>query len=133
MELPPPPYQAIAPAPSNTLHIPIPQRGAKDTYKSSPSRPATPSPSAAVSRKPLHHYLITQNLWQEAVEKLPEKDKKSLEIPKSGASATNIIEDALTGVKNSRDKVKENMIRIKTKGGEVPLRHYVDKMTKVLV
>jgi hypothetical protein len=82
MDAPPPPYQAIAPAPSNSLHIPISQRGAKDTYKSSPSRPATPSPSAAVSEKSLHHHLITQNLWQEAVEKLPEKDKKSLEIPK---------------------------------------------------
>lgn len=132
MDAPPPPYQAVAPAPSNTLHIPIPQRGAKDIYKTSPSRPATPSPSAAISKKSLHH-LITQNLWQEAVEKLPEKDKKSLELPKSGASATNIVEDALAGVKNSRDKVKENMIRIKTKRGEVPLRYYVDKMTKVLV
>ena len=131
---PPPPYQAIATAPCDTLHVPIPQRGAKDAYKNSPSRPTTPSPSAATSKKSsLNHHLLTHNLWQEAVEKLPEKDKKSLELPKSGTSATNIVEDALAGVRSSEDKVNRNLIRVKTKRGEVPLRHYVDKLTKVLV
>ena len=131
---PPPPYQAIASSAHDTLHVPIPQRGAKDTCKTSPSRPTTPSPSAATSKKSLlNHHLLTQNLWQEAVEKLPEKDKKSLELPKSGASATNIVEDALAGVRNSEDKVNRNLIRVKTKRGEVPLRHYVDKLTKVLI
>lgn len=131
---PPPPYQAIASAPRDTLHVPIPQRGAKDIYKTSPSRPTTPSPSTTVSKKSLlNRHLLTQNLWQEAVEKLPEKDKKSLELPKSGTSATNIVEDALAGVRNSEHKVNRNLIRVKTKRGEVPLRHYVDKLTKVLI
>ncbi|KAI4766047.1 hypothetical protein E4T52_11659 [Aureobasidium sp. EXF-3400] len=118
---PPPPYQAIAPAPSNTLHIPIPQHGAKDMYKSSPSSPAIPSPSTAASTKSLPHRILARNLWQEAVKKLSEKERNSLELPKSGTSATNIVEDALSG------------IRVKTKRGEVPLRHYVDKLTTALI
>lgn len=131
---PPPPYQATASAPRDTLHVPVPQRVVKDVYRNLPSRPITPSPSAVASKKSLiNHYLLTQNLWQEAVEKLPEKDKKSLELPKSGTSTTNIVEDALAGVRNSEDKVNRNLIRVKTKRGEVPLRHYVDKLTKVLI
>jgi hypothetical protein len=134
MNQPPPPYQAIAFAPrDNTLHIPIPQRPS-DKDNKSPSRPKTPSPSHTVPTEPLHHhFLLTQNLWQEAAEKLPEKDRKSLEIPKSGTSATNIIEDALAGVRNGEERVTRNLLTIKTKRGEVPLRHYVDKLTKVMI
>lgn len=79
------------------------------------------------------HRLLSHNLWQDAIEKLPEKDKKSLEMPKSGTSSAAIVEDALAGVRNSEDKVNRNLIRVKTKKGEVPLRHYVDKLTKVLI
>ncbi|KAI4853103.1 hypothetical protein E4T44_01049 [Aureobasidium sp. EXF-8845] len=134
MNQPPPPYQAVAFTPrDNTLHIPIPQRPS-DKHNKSPSRPTTPSPSPTVSKKSLHHHLLlTQNLWQEAAERLPEKDKKSLEIPKSGTSTTNIIEDALAGVRNGEERVTKNLLTIKTKRGEVPLRHYVDKLTKVMI
>ncbi|THY27221.1 hypothetical protein D6D00_05033 [Aureobasidium pullulans] len=76
---------------------------------------------------------ITQNLWTAAVAKLPEKDQKALEQPKSGTATTSLIDDALAGVKSSEDKVNRNLIRVKTKRGEVPLRHYVDKLSKVLV
>ena len=52
-------------------------------------------------------------------------------MPKSGT--TNIVEDALAGVKISKEKVDDNQFRIKTKRGEVPLRHYLDKLTNVLI
>lgn len=102
-------------------------------YKSSPSSPAIPSPSTAASTKSLPHRILARNLWQEAVKKLSEKERNSLELPKSGTSATNIVEDALSGVRNSRDRVNDNQIRVKTKRGEVPLRHYVDKLTTALI
>ncbi|THZ22361.1 hypothetical protein D6C91_04053 [Aureobasidium pullulans] len=76
---------------------------------------------------------ITQNLWTAAVAKLPEKDQKALEQPKSGTATTSLIDDALAGVRSSEDKVNRNLIRVKTKRGEVPLRHYVDKLSKVLM
>ncbi|KAG9943476.1 hypothetical protein KCU85_g8660, partial [Aureobasidium melanogenum] len=127
---PPPPYQAIAPG-ADTLHIPIPQR-AGDVYNKTPSRPATPSPSTDPKR-PMHRFL-SHNLWQDAVEKLPEKDKKSLEISRPGSSSTTIIDEVLVGVKNSEDKVNKNLIKIRTRKGElVPLRRYFDKLTKVLI
>jgi hypothetical protein len=132
MNQPPPPYQVVASAPQDTLHVPTPQR-ASDKYSKPPSRPTTPSPSATTSQKSLSRHLLTQNLWQEAAEKLPEKDKKSLELLKSGTSATSIVEDALAGVKNSEERVNGDLITIKTKRGEVPLRHYVNKLTKVLI
>jgi hypothetical protein len=132
MNQPPPPYQAVALAPRGTLHIPIPQR-ASDKYSKPPSLPTTLSPSVTSPKKSLHRHLLTQNLWQEAAEKLPEKDKKSLELLKSGTSATNIVEDALARVKCSEERVNGDLITIKTKRGEVPLRHYVDKLTKVLI
>jgi hypothetical protein len=80
-----------------------------------------------------HHLLLTQNLWQEAAEKLPEKEKKSFELLKSGTSATSIIEDALARVKGSETRVNDEQFTIKTKRGEMPLRHYVTKITKVLI
>ncbi|KAH0362119.1 hypothetical protein KCU65_g8285, partial [Aureobasidium melanogenum] len=126
---PPPPYQAIAPG-ANTLHVPIPQR-AGDVYNKGPSRPATPSPSTDPKR-PMHR-LLSHNLWQDAVEKLSETDKESLEIPKSGASSTAIIEDALARVRNSQDKVNRNLIQVTTEKGQKPLRHYVDKFTKAAI
>jgi hypothetical protein len=132
MNQPPPPYQAVALAPRGTLHIPIPQR-ASDKYSKPPSLPTTLSLSVTSPKKSLHRHLLTQNLWQEAAEKLPEKDKKSLELLKSGTSATNIVEDALARVKCSEERVNGDLITIKTKRGEVPLRHYVDKLTKVLI
>ncbi|THY64439.1 hypothetical protein D6C97_02689 [Aureobasidium pullulans] len=76
---------------------------------------------------------ITQNLWTAAVAKLPEKDQKALEQPQSGTATTSLIDDALAGVRSSEDKVNRNLIRVKTKRGEVPLRHYVDKLSKVLM
>lgn len=128
---PPPPYQAVASDPRDTLHIPVPQR-AGDAYNKTPSRPATPSPSTDPKR-PMHRFL-SHNLWQDAVEKLPEKDKKSLEISRSGSSSTAIIDEVLVGVKNSEDKVNKNLIKIRTRKGElVPLRRYFDKLTKVLI
>jgi hypothetical protein len=132
MDQPPPPYQAVAFAPRDTLHIPIPQRDS-EKYNKSSSRPTTPSPSATASTKSLHHHLLTQNLWQEAAEKLPEKDKKALELLKSGTSATTIVEDALARVRSSEERVYGDQITIKTKRGEVPLRHYVNKLTRVLI
>lgn len=127
---PPPPYQATPSITSGTLHIPILQR-AGDLHNNSPSRPTTPSPSTN-TRKAMHRFL-SHNLWQDAIEKLPEKDKKSLEVPRSGISSAAIIDDALAGVKNSEDKVNRNLIKIKTKKGEVSLRHYIDKLTRVLI
>ena len=127
---PPPPYQAIASVTSGTLHVPIPQR-AGDAYNKSPSRPTTPSPST--NPKGSMHRLLSHNLCQDAIEKLPEKDRKSLEFPRSGISSTAIIDDALAGVKNSENKVNRTLIKIKTKKGEVSLRHYVDKLTRVLI
>ncbi|KAG9849039.1 hypothetical protein KCU98_g4707, partial [Aureobasidium melanogenum] len=60
------------------------------------------------------HRFLSHNLWQDAAEKLSETDKESLELPKSGASSTAIIEDALAR-------------------SQKPLRHYVDKLTKALI
>lgn len=130
MDSPPPPYQATASDSHNTLHIPIPQR-AGDAYNKAPSRQATSSPSS--NSKRAMHRLISHNLWQDGVDKLPEKDKTSLEMPKSGISSNTIIDDALARVRNSEDKVNRNLIKVKTKKGEVSLRHYVDKSTKVLI
>lgn len=132
MAHPPPPYQAVASVPPDTLHIPISQQATDKHHP--PFRPTIPSLSGTTPKKSKHHHLIlTRNLWQEAAEKLPEKDRNSLEVPQSGTSATNIIEDALAQVRNSEDKVTRKLITIKTKRGEVPLRHYVDKLTKVLL
>ncbi|KAH0171452.1 hypothetical protein KCU67_g2167, partial [Aureobasidium melanogenum] len=127
---PPPPYQAIASNPRDTLRIPIPQR-VEDAYNKGPSRPATPSPSTDPKR-PMHRFL-SHNLWQDAIDKLPENDKKALEIPKSGTSSIAIIDEVLAGVKISEDKVNKNAIQVKTKKGEVPLRRYFEKFTKILV
>ncbi|THW35816.1 hypothetical protein D6D21_08999 [Aureobasidium pullulans] len=130
---PPPPYQAVADAARDTLHVPIPQR-ASDAYNkpSSPLLPRPITPGISALKKDSRHR-ITQNLWTAAVAKLPEKDQKALEQPKSGTATTSLIDDALAGVKSSEDKVNRNLIRVKTKRGEVPLRHYVDKLSKVLV
>ncbi|KAH0397267.1 hypothetical protein KCU89_g8454, partial [Aureobasidium melanogenum] len=105
---PPPPYQAVAPNPRDTLRIPIPQR-VGDAHNKALSRPATPSASTNPT-KTMHRFL-SHNLWQDAVEKLSETDKESLEIPKSGASSTAIIEDALARVRNSQDKVNRDLIQ----------------------
>lgn len=130
---PPPPYQAVAGAERDTLHIPIPQR-ASDAYNkpSSPLLPRPITPGISALKKDSRHR-ITQNLWTAAVAKLPEKDQKALEQPKSGTATTSLIDDALAGVRSSEDKVNRNLIRVKTKRGEVPLRHYVDKLSKVLM
>ncbi|KAG2162959.1 hypothetical protein VTO58DRAFT_110417 [Aureobasidium pullulans] len=114
---PPPPYQAVADAARDTLHVPIPQR-ASDSYNkpSSPLLPRPITPGISALKKDSRHR-ITQNLWTAAVAKLPEKDQKALEQPKSGTATTSLIDDALAGVKGSEDKVNRNLIRVKTKRG----------------
>ncbi|THX57441.1 ankyrin [Aureobasidium pullulans] len=107
---------------------------ASDAYNqlSSPLLPRPITPSFSTLKKDSHHR-ITRNLWTEAVAKLPEKDQKAFEQPKSGTATTFLIDDALARVKGSEEKVNRNLFRVKTKRGEVPLRHYVDKLSKVLV
>jgi hypothetical protein len=79
------------------------------------------------------HRFLSHNLWQDAVEKLSETDKESLEIPKSGVSSTAIIEDALARVRNSQDKVNRSLVQVTTKKSQKPLRHYVDRFIKALI
>ena len=72
---------------------------------------------------------IKYDLWKEARGKLNDKEKQDLEkLEEVKKNTLSIVEEVISGIRASQERVKSNLIKITTRKGEIVLRHFLDKI-----